>query len=101
MRVPGPRMRGGPGSPKLAAQLASSLVPMRPHWRTAAHVRTGRARLPEAQNQEIATPRSTQLRPVETLQAWFAAAAITDACSAGSARRGLGDWCAARPSRTS
>jgi integrase len=33
---------------------------------------------PEAQGQEIAIPCGTQLRPVETLQAWLAAAAITD-----------------------
>jgi integrase len=33
---------------------------------------------PEAQGQEIAIPRGTQLRPVEALQAWLAAAAISD-----------------------
>jgi integrase len=33
---------------------------------------------PEAQGQEIAIPRGTYLRPVETLQAWLAAAAISD-----------------------
>jgi integrase len=33
---------------------------------------------PEAQGQEIAIPYGTQLRPVEALQAWLAAAAISD-----------------------
>src|SRR5690348_10240218 len=33
---------------------------------------------PAAQGQEIAIPRGTNLRPVETLQAWLAAAAISD-----------------------
>jgi integrase len=33
---------------------------------------------PEAQGQEIAIPRGTYLRPVETLQAWLAAAGISD-----------------------
>jgi integrase len=33
---------------------------------------------PEAKGQEIAIPRGTRLRPVETLQAWLAAAAISD-----------------------
>ena len=33
---------------------------------------------PEAQGQESAIPRGSQLRPVETLQAWLAAAGISD-----------------------
>jgi integrase len=33
---------------------------------------------PEAAGQEVAIPRGTQLRPVETLHAWLAAAAISD-----------------------
>jgi integrase len=33
---------------------------------------------PEAEGQEVAIPRGTLLRPVETLQAWLIAAAISD-----------------------